>query len=239
MSSEVPSLGKKSYCCPYCGVLAAQYWHQAYSKFTGEDTPREVGEGAPKFGSQWTQLPGAFEVDNLALASCHNCKKITIWVGSKLLLPQARTTPAPNPDLPADVLSDYEEASAIADRSPRGAAALLRLCIQKLCIHLGQPGKNINSDIKALVQAGLDARLQKALDVVRVVGNNAVHPGEIDADSRETAETLFSLVNLIADKMITQPKHVDEVYNSLPSGVLAAIEKRDGKVPPAASDKAV
>ncbi|MGK9200481.1 DUF4145 domain-containing protein [Sinorhizobium meliloti] len=240
MSSEVPLLGRKSYRCPYCGVLASQYWHKVYSQFAGENIQKkEVGDGKPAFSAQWPQLPGAFEVDNLALAACHNCAKITVWVGSKLLLPQARTAPAANPDLPADVLSDYEEASAIADQSPRGAAALLRLCIQKLCIHLGQPGNNINSDIKALVQSGLDPRVQKALDVVRVIGNNAVHPGEIDADDRETAETLFQLVNLIADKMISEPKHLDDVYNSLPTGVLEAIDKRDGKVPPAASDKTV
>ncbi len=113
---------------------------------------------------------------------------------------------------------------------------MLRLAIQKLCIHLGQPGKNINNDIKALVQGGLDPRVQKALDVVRVIGNNAVHPGEIDVDDLETAETLFRLVNLIAEKMITEPKHLDDVYNDLPAAVREAIEKRDGKLPPAASD---
>ncbi|MCC0046711.1 MAG: DUF4145 domain-containing protein [Defluviimonas sp.] len=132
--------------------------------------------------------------------------------------------------MPDDIRRDYDEASTILDLSTRGAAALIRLGIQKLCKHLGQPGKNINDDIKALVAGGLDLRIQKALDVVRVVGNNAVHPGQIDLkDDRATAESLFRLLNLIVEKMISEPKHVDEVYAALPEEARKAIEKRDGK----------
>lgn len=117
----------------------------------------------------------------------------------------------------------------ILDLSPRGAAALLRLGIQKLCQHLGETGENLYHDIAALVKKGLDVRVQRALDVVRVIGNNAVHPGHIDLrDDRATAEKLFGLVNLIAERMISQPKHVQELYESLPEGARKAIEKRDG-----------
>lgn len=92
-------------------------------------------------------------------------------------------------------------------------------------------GSNINDDIAALVKAGLNTRIQKALDAVRVIGNNAVHPGSIDLrDDRATAESLFRLLNLIAEKMISEPKHVDEVYAKLPPSALAAIEARDRKV---------
>jgi hypothetical protein len=64
--------------------------------------------------------------------------------------------------------------------------------------------------------------------VVRVIGNNAVHPGQIDLrDDRTTAETLFGLVNLICEKMITEPKHVEAVYERLPESDRKAIEQRD------------
>ncbi|MDU8911428.1 hypothetical protein [Aestuariicoccus sp. MJ-SS9] len=72
--------------------------------------------------------------------------------------------------------------------------------------------------------------MQQALDAVRVIWNHAVHPGQIDLrDDRATAETLFKLLNLIVDKTISEPKHVAEVYASLPEGAVKAIEKRDGK----------
>jgi len=165
---------------------------------------------------------------NVNVSKCFNCDDISIWIYNKLVYPERGEAPPANPDLPGEIRRDYDEASTILDLSPRGAAALVRLCIQKLCKELGQPGKNINDDIAALVKAGLDSRIQKALDAVRVIGNNAVHPGSIDLrDDRATAESLFRLLNLIAEKMISEPKHVDEVYATLPPNAIAAIQKRD------------
>jgi len=72
--------------------------------------------------------------------------------------------------------------------------------------------------------------VQKSLDVVRVVGNEAVHPGTMDLkDDRDTATTLFGLVNAITDQMITHPKTVNAMYEKLPPGKKAAIAARDGK----------
>ena len=76
----------------------------------------------------------------------------------------------PNSDLDEDIRADYLEAAAVLQQSPRAAAALLRLCVQKLCKQLGLPGKNINDDIAALVTRGLNPEIQKALDIVRVIG---------------------------------------------------------------------
>jgi hypothetical protein len=95
--------------------------------------------------------------------------------------------------------------------------------------HLGQKGENINEDIAGLVQKGLDPRIQKALDVVRVVGNSAVHPGQIDLnDDRTLAARLFGLVNVIVETQITQVKHIEEMYETIvPDTAKAQIEKRD------------
>lgn len=175
---------------------------------------------------QWTALI----LCNVSLSKCFNCGEVSIWIFDKLVYPQRGEAPVPTPDLSNEVRRDYDEASSILDLSPRGAAALMRLAIQKLCKELGQPGDNLNDDIGALVAAGLDARIQKSLDSVRVIGNNAVHPGQIDLrDDRATAEILFRLLNLIAERMISEPKHVDEVYAALPEDARKAIEKRDAK----------
>jgi len=168
--------------------------------------------------------------DRFWFCRCSRCEAFSVWIDQQLVYPPSRTAPAPNRDLPEDIQRDYEEARDILMKSPRGAAALLRLSIQKLCRHLGEPGRNINDDIAALVGKGLPAKVQQALDIVRVVGNNAVHPGQIDLrDNVDTANRLFGLVNLIADVMITQPKHVEELYQSVvPQSQREAIARRDG-----------
>lgn len=143
-----------------------------------------------------------------------------------------RLVQSPGPDLPTEIRFDYEEAKAIVERSPRGAAALLRLCIQELCIHLGVKGKNLNDDIGALVRKGLPVRIQQALDMVRLIGNNAVHPGELDLeDYSETATALFDLLNLNSGSRPTQLRKIEELYKTLPKTSRDAIDKRHRKPP--------
>jgi len=169
-----------------------------------------------------------FKVENLHISECYNCHKIAVWVNERLVFPEHTTTTQPNPDLPDDIVRHYEEARSIVDLSPRAAAALLRLAIQKLCAHLGESGKDLNNDIKNLVAKGLDPVVQQSLDIVRVIGNESVHPGTIDLnDDRETALRLFDLVNAIADQMISHPKKVQEMYAKLPEEKRKAVEARD------------
>ena len=100
--------------------------------------------------------------------------------------------------------------------------------MQKLCIQLGEKGENINADIKSLVGKGLNPLVQKSLDALRITGNNAVHPGEINlSEEPERVLKLFDLINFIADKMITEPKEIESFYGTLPSGALEAVEKRE------------
>lgn len=220
------------------------YYETDYDEAKFSQLAREDGEFAEKLkkfvqrmatGSPFLEKSNGTlytyqDVNNMHVSRCYNCKDIAVWIFDKLVYPKQGEAPSPNSDLPLDILRDYNEASVILDYSPRGAAALIRLAIQKLCKELGQSGKDINKDIGGLVQNGLDPRVQKALDAVRVIGNNAVHPGQIDLkDDKATAESLFRLLNLIADKMISEPKHVDEVYSTLPEGALKAIKERDKK----------
>jgi hypothetical protein len=136
----------------------------------------------------------------------------------------------PNQNLPDDVIKDFEEARNIVNQSPRGTAALLRLAIQKLCKFLGEKGKNIDDDIASLVSKGLNPLVQKSLDIVRVIGNEAVHPGTINLKgNKDTANQLFGLINSITDQMITHPKTVETLYKQLPENKRNAIEDRNKK----------
>jgi hypothetical protein len=145
-----------------------------------------------------------------------------------MIWPKLGHVPSPNTDLPEQIKKEYNEAGAIFELSPRGACALLRLVVQRLCVHLGGSGKNLNDDIAGLVRNGLPVRIQQSMDLLRVIGNNAVHPGQINlSDDRSTAQKLFILVNVIADTMITHPKHISALYESLPEEQRAQIERRD------------
>jgi hypothetical protein len=177
-------------------------------------------------GSTYVEL----QANNIFLSKCYNCKKIAVWTHQSLIFPQTKIGVQPNPDLPADIAADFEEARDILNLSPRGAAALLRLCVQKFCLSLGEKGKNIDADIASLVKKGLNPLVGDSLDVVRVIGNEAVHPGVIDLkDDRETALKLLQIINSIADQMLTHPKSVKEMYDRLPEEKRKAIEERNKK----------
>lgn len=254
-----PSVKETAFNCPHCGALARQFWYSTHADAMKKDAlPRIIGaekleelkldhikeaeerdrvkkwaerkaKGRPFFDGNTTYREMIY-VNNAWLSRCFNCSEVALWICDRMIYPLRGEAPPANPDMPEGIRRDYDEASTILDLSPRGAAALIRFAIDRLCGQLGDPKKSINENIKTLVAGGLDPRIQKALDAVRVIGNNAVHPGQIDLkDDRATAESLFRLLNLIVEKMISEPKHVDEVYAALPEGARKAIEKRDGK----------
>jgi hypothetical protein len=171
-----------------------------------------------------------YENKSFLLSKCVSCGAPTIWHDNEIIFPVTVGGERASEDLPDGVRADFEEARLIANQSPRGAAALLRLAVQKLCLHLGESGKNINADVASLVAKGLPPKVQEALDSVRVIGNEAVHPGELDLrDDVATVSKLFRLINFIATKMITEPREIGEIYSGLPGDKLAAIAKRDAK----------
>ncbi|MCX6738072.1 MAG: DUF4145 domain-containing protein [Candidatus Parcubacteria bacterium] len=147
-----------------------------------------------------------------------------------MVVPDMEGISYPNEDLAQEIQEDYIEARSILSRSPRGAAALLRLAIQKLCKQLGEPGGDINTDIASLVRKGLRSTIQKSLDIVRVTGNESVHPGVFDMkDNREVALKLFDLINLIAEVMISEPKRIENLYERvIPEEKKKQISERDG-----------
>lgn len=193
--------------CPHCSVFSQfQWWQKGWDN---------------KLYQQSNNNP-------IRVGLCVHCGQPTMFIGSKMYYPDSGGAPPPNEHMPDKVRALYYEAGQIHARSPRGAAALLRLGIQELMIELGEPGRNINQDIKNLVEKGLPKTVQQALDIVRVTGNDAVHPGQIDTDDQNIVANLFSLLNLIVEQMIETPKKVDDLYKSLPENKRQSIDQRDG-----------
>jgi hypothetical protein len=209
-----PTLNSKAFHCPHCEVYAHQDW------FDGTKLgPTSSNEQC------YSKLEGK---EKLAISICEHCGQYSLWLDEAMLYPVSSIAPIPVEDMPKDVKDDYTEARNIVNISPRAASALLRLALQKLMVSLGEKGEDLNTDIGNLVKRGLPTAVQQALDCVRVIGNNAVHPGELDIkDDRETAIGLFSSVNLIVDVMVTQPKEVNALYEKIPKGAKDAIVKRD------------
>jgi hypothetical protein len=208
-----PEFEGSAFNCAHCGAYAEQKWSTLEEAHPGRPGVSALGNSRAKsfFGSK-----------------CAHCGSVALWCDEKLIFPNVGPAELPNPEMPEEIRADYDEANSIASASPRGAAALLRLAIQKICRHLGQPGKDLNTDIAALVAGGLPPKVQKALDTVRVIGNEAVHPGTIDLhDDPTTVSRLFRLVNFIVQEMIAKPKEIAGLYSSLPKSKRDAVDRRD------------
>jgi hypothetical protein len=202
-----PKINEKSFTCPHCHTLSFMEYQRLY--FPQDNTVN---------GSKIC----------LHVARCLNCGKKIIWNNDIYIYPEIQPQEA-NPDMPETVLQLYNEAGSIYNKSSRAACALLRLAIDRLCNELGEKDRDINKNIGALVKRGLSADIQKALDIVRVVGNKAVHPGQIefDVDNVDTATMLFQLINIIVDRMISEPKKIDGLFDKLPESAKQSIEQRD------------
>ena len=200
------------YTCPHCNTIS------------------QVEKTTHRFQSDlYDTGGGTMSIRNqLTIHKCQCCGKKIIWIDNVYVYPDIVAEEA-NPDMPEPIKQLYNEAGLIYNKSPRAACALLRLAIERLCYELGETDKDINKNIGALVKKGLPHSLQQALDVVRVIGNKAVHPGQIsfDVDDKGAATMLMRLLNIIVERMITEPNEIDSLYQGLPESVKKSIEKRD------------
>lgn len=245
-----PEFGSNRFQCPHCSVVSQQRWFDARSASEAANTIlNDVFynyRARVKHFQQdvITEFLRNLQVANerhmpefvplgFAVATCSSCDGFTLWANQKIVYPDQAVVDPPNDDIEEEIKAIYWEAAAIVKESPRGASALLRLALQLLLKQIGKTGKNINADIKELVAEGLSQRIQQALDLLRVVGNNAVHPGTIDLeDSPDIALKLFHVINFIANEMITKPKELDLLYTDLvPEETKQHIQERDRKDP--------
>jgi hypothetical protein len=144
--------------------------------------------------------------------------------------------PRPHVHMPANVRGDYEEARAIVQASPRGAGALLRLAAQKLVNDLVEGKDDLDKKIGTLVSEGLSREVAQALDILRVVGNNAVHPGEMVLDEDPTTvAALFECINLVIEDRFARPGRIGSLFAKLPQKALDGIQQRDQAALPAPS----
>lgn len=230
-----PERHKKSFTCPHCNAISLQSWvnknlivsgnYQGVKQYDLSDSKKLVGY-IPG-GNYKTSNSDQEILNTIDISICTNCTKSTIWIDGKLLFPNALQVPDANTNMPEKVRQVYYEAAEVFNISVKSSGALLRLAIQYLCKELGYDC-DINEAIKKMVAKGLDERVQKSLDIIRVIGNNAVHPGEINLDEeKETVMSLFNLLNFIVEEMISKENEINKIFAALPQKNLEAINKRD------------
>lgn len=218
-----PGHRKDSFTCPHCRAHAQQHWAVCITQSVVD-------------GDEVEEKPG------IEVSTCLVCKRQAIWRtyyarpgGNfgfwkvELLYPRAVPDEVPqlNSDAPTDVADLYQEAAGVLPVSPRAASALLRLALEALLRDLYPDEDNLNNLIGLAVRDGLPERVQKTMDILRFNGNQSVHDLRHE-DTVETASTLFQLLNIVVDQLVSQPKQLDQMYGTLPQGVRDKIERRDG-----------
>ncbi|HFW6578099.1 TPA: DUF4145 domain-containing protein [Campylobacter jejuni] len=201
--------------CPHCGVYSRMEWDGFYNGY-----------------NRIKQVEGY----SFSESTCYHCERSVIWYlkdeSPKIFFPREVAIP-PEENMPRNVKEIYEEASLVLSDSPRAACALLRLALQELMKYLkeniqiynGLKNRNINEDIEEIINIGnfyqdQKEMLEKAMNSVRLIGNKASHPSELDInDNPEIANTLFEMINFIVGEIITKPKEREERLNKLKSAI--------------------
>ena len=245
-----PAIDQVAFTCPHCDVLARQFWFSVHADPLKSDekpivataetvktlTFGDIEEAERDRKLKWAEQMARGcpflevhrefrnrDVQNVSISYCFNCNEMCLWVYDQLVWPRRIADPEPKLHVPLNVRRECEEAGQTLEASPRGAAALLRLAIEKLCKELGMSDDGLKGDIALFVREDIDARVQKVLDAARIIENNAVRPSPIGpGDDRATAETLSGLVNLICEKMIMEPRHLQAMYTKLREDAQAA-----------------
>ena len=205
-----PQFDLEGFNCPHCDIFSQQDWGN--TRYTAIKTGH------------------VFDFQAMKICVCFKCKGPSIWLDGKIVYPIQSSAPLPNDDMPENVKTIYLEARQINSISPRASSALLRLAIEQLLESMDQKGKNLNEKIGNLVKDGMPKKIQEALDGLRIIGNEAIHPGQIDVTEKPTiAIRLFHIINLIVETIITRDKHISEVYELVPETKKEEIRKRDQK----------
>lgn len=233
-----PELGVAAFNCPICQAYSYQEWHEV-SVDINEFSHEEYYVGF--FGGHMaTQRLNVIRnrIDDLpkhvcSFSKCSHCEKYSIWEGPNMVHPNISIVEPPNSDMPEDIEAIYKEASSIVNLSAKSAAALLRLALEKLLIHVGAKKGSIDVMIQDLIEKDIitaAGSVRKALDTLRLIGNAGVHPTGINLDEDPNAAfQLFKVLNFVVEKLISEEKEMASIYALVPENKRENLDKRRGE----------
>jgi hypothetical protein len=223
-----PRLGAESFSCPHCKTIAHQDWHSLFLRPENAAevrvlTPETVnvtasGRGEAQQDSikeidrfverlkrneltyEYQKHPQPLKVRmaNLHVSNCHSCNGFALWVGGLLVFP---TRIDKTPEL---VEEDVEEAAAILEKFPRGAAALMRVCVQKLVPLLEDNGKALNQRVSSLVRKGLEMEMQQSMEVLAVLRSDPAQLSQLESQAdKETALRFLDSLQAVLERRMS------------------------------------
>lgn len=140
--------------------------------------------------------------------------------------PDSNAKPMPS-YIPEVIVSDYNEACAIRDLSPKASATLSRRCLQGIIRDFWGVSKSRLIDEINELEGKLDGTTWKAIDAVRSIGNIGAHMEKdisviIDVDPEE-AGLLIGLIEVLIDEWYVHRHEREEHMNKV---IAAAKSKR-------------
>lgn len=197
-----PKLGANAFDCPYCRVCMGQTWEDISSHNLNikclENTPQDA----------------YLHTYNTQRSVCDKCKGECLWIEERMVFPDTGTAPQATEYMSTDIRKIYDEASRVLSKSPRSAAALLRLALEKQCKELGSTGKNLHEDITFIVETkNVSSEVEDAMNDLRIAGNLAVHAGIINLhEDEKNVPIMFDLINFIIEELIARPQKRKEFH---------------------------
>jgi hypothetical protein len=229
-----PQLRAEAFSCPYCDAVAHQDWYSLFLKRESAAEVRVFTPEAPLVPARgkserhnlpeleqlverlkkneltyvYEKTPQSLKVKlaNLHVSHCHDCSGFALWVGSRLVFPinvDKMSVPL--------VEEDFEEAAAILNKSPRGAAALMRVCIQKLLPLLKDNGMDRSHYDSALMRKGLEVEIQQAMEVLQVLQSDSAQLTTFESqEDKEMAFRIIDSLKAILERRTLQNRDPEE-----------------------------
>lgn len=207
-----------SFKCPYCSIVAPVINETTQVRYTSYDkTDCSMGL-LSEFDSSAIKV--TFHI-------CPSCGKYFIeiqGIGSQtqgLYISYPDNNKAEKfPDyVPMQILTDYEEACAIVNLSPKASATLSRRCIQGMIRDKWETNaKSLYQEISSL-KGKIEPSLWQAIDALRQIGNIGAHMESdvntiIDIEPNE-AQMLITLVEILIKEWYITPHERDELLSGI------------------------
>ena len=195
--------------CPHCNIA-----------FHAEVTVAAVGEDADGY---WRRAQTKCPSCNRWVIALHAGRRRGQFAGALdlqpplthdfIAWPRFASRPPLSSYVPDGLASDYREAAAVLEISPKASAALSRRALQSLLRdHAGATQRDLADQIQHVIEGGdLPSHLRDAIDAIRNIGNFGTHPlksqrsGEIVDVEPGEAEWNLDVLDGLFDFYFVQP----------------------------------